>query len=118
MPKCLILAPLWHLAVPEMTAEITQVSPKIASENSWGDYYLRTCSQGRCRIASGHQSDRFWMHLGWILDGFLMFFNRFWMDSDTIVQDFGYSSAAAFTECQRRAGTKRTNGKRQTRVLL
>ena len=31
-------------------------------------------AQGRCRIAPGHQCGWFWMHLGWILDGFWMVF--------------------------------------------
>ena len=88
MPKCLICASPWHLAVPKMTAEITQVSPKMASENSWGNYYLRTCSQGRCRIAPGHQCGWFWMHLGWILDGFLMDFGWILTQLFRILVDF------------------------------
>jgi len=46
------------------------------------------------------------MDLGWT-------FNGFWMDLDGFWQGFGCFSAAAFAECQRRAGTKRTNGKPQ-----
>ena len=68
----------WHPAVPKMTAKITQVVPKVASENFLRNYYLRTCSQGRFRIGPGHQCDRFWMYLGWIFDGFGMDLDGFW----------------------------------------
>ena len=68
----------WHPAVPKMTAKITQVVPKVVSENSLRNYYLRICSQGRFRIGPGHQCDRFWMDLGWIFDGFGMDLDGFW----------------------------------------
>ena len=64
-----------------MTAKITQVAPKVASENSLGNYYLRNCSQGRFRIGPGHQCDRFRMDFAWIFDGF-------WMDLDEIGHNF------------------------------
>ena len=75
------MAPLWHLAVPKMTAKIIQVAPKIASDTYQGNYYCRTCSQGRFRIVPGHQCDRFWMDFGWIFDGF-------WMDLDGFLHNF------------------------------
>ena len=81
MQKCSILAPPWHPAVPKMTAKITQVAPKVASENSLGNYYLRNCSQGRFRIGPGHQCDRFRMDFALIFDGF-------WMDLDEIGHNF------------------------------
>ena len=64
-----------------MTAKITQVAPKVASENSQGNYYLRNCSQGRFRIGPGLQCDRFRMDFAWIFDGF-------WMDFDEIGYNF------------------------------
>ena len=110
MPKCSILAPPWHPAVPKMTAKVTQVAPKVVSENSLGNYYLRNCSQGRFRIGPGHQCDRFRMDFAWILDGFWMDLDEIGHNCFRVVVAF---SAAAFAECQGRAGTKRTNGKRQ-----
>ena len=106
-------ARFWHPLAPgsaQNDTEITQVAPKMASENSQGNHYLRTCSQGRFRIVPGHQCGWFWMDLGWIWDGFWWIWDGFWHNC------LGFClplSAAAFTECQRRAGTKRSNGKRQ-----
>ena len=88
MPKCSILAPPWHPAVPKMTAKITQVAPKVASENSLGNYYLRNCSQGRFRIGPGHQCDRFRMDFAWIFDGFWMDLDGFWHHVSRILVTF------------------------------
>ena len=81
MPKCLILAPPWHLAVPKRTAEITQVSPKMPGELLLADLLSRSLSDSSWS-PMWLVLDAFGMDFGWILDGFL---DGFWMDSDTIV---------------------------------
>ena len=71
-----------------MTAKITQVAPKVASENSLGNYYLRNCSQGRFRIGPGQQCDRFRMDFAWIFDGFWMDLDGFWHNFSRIFVAF------------------------------
>ena len=66
MPKCSILGPPWRPAVTKSTPKIAKVVPKMASENSRGNYYLPTCFHNPFRSAPGQHFRRILMNF----DGF------------------------------------------------
>ena len=64
-PKCSILKPLWHPAVPKMAPKIAQVAPKGRRFLKGGPAFLRTCFRVHFRTAPWHRFGWSWMDFAW-----------------------------------------------------
>ena len=99
VPKLSILGYPWRPAGHQMKLKIAQVAPKMASENSRWNHYVRICSQGRFRSAPGHHFCRFRMILVWIL-----------MDLGIIFDGFRLLLCSSICRMSKPPGTKRNSG--------
>ena len=102
LPKLSILGPPWRPAGHQMTPKIAQVTSKMVSENSRGDYIAPTCSQDHFWSAPGHHFRRFRMIWG-----------SFLMDLGIIFDGFWLLLCSSICRMSKPPGTKRNSGKHQ-----